>query len=323
VADEEQLGGGHDDRDPTPGLPYGCGVDIAITGSSGLIGSALVASLEGDGHRVRRLVRRAPGGPDEVQWDPTGGRIDAEGLAGIDGVVNLAGPGIGDKRWSDDRKRELREARVQGTHLLAEALAGLEPRPRVFVSGSAIGYYGDRGDEVLTEASTAGDDFLADLCRDWEAAAAPATDAGIRVALARTGIVLAPGGGALAKLLPLFKLGAGGRMGSGRQYWSWITIDDEVAGLRHLLDHDLSGPVNLVAPGTVTNRALTEALGRVLHRPTLLPVPGFGPKLLIGGEATETFLYASQRVVPAVLQADGFTFVHEDIEGALRAVLGR
>ena len=298
-------------------------MDVAVTGSSGLIGTALVATLEADGHRVRRLVRREPSGPDEVRWDPTGGSIDRDGLVGIDAAVNLAGPGIGDKRWSDDRKRDLREARVEGTRLLAETMAGLDPLPRVLLSGSAIGYYGDRDDEVLTEASAAGDDFLAELCQDWEAAAVPAATAGIRVALLRTGIVLAPGGGALAKLLPLFKLGAGGRMGSGRQYWSWITIDDDVAATRFLLDNDVAGPVNLVAPGTVTNKELTEALGRVLHRPTLLPVPGFGPKLLIGGEAAETFLYASQRVVPSVLEAEGFTFTHTDVESGLRAVLGR
>ena len=298
-------------------------MDVAITGSSGLIGSALVDSLVADGHRVRRLVRRSPSGPDEVRWDPPSKTLDAEDLAGIDAAVNLAGPGIGDERWTDDRKRELRDARVDGTRLLAEAMASLDPKPRVLVSGSAIGYYGDRGDEVLSEESAAGDDFLAQLCVDWEAAAAPAADAGIRVALARTGIVLAPGGGALAKLLPLFKLGAGGRMGSGRQWWSWITIDDEVAAIRHLLDHEVSGPVNLVAPGTVTNQQLTEALGRVLHRPTFLPVPRFGPKLLIGSEAAETFLYASQRVQPEVLEAEGFEFAHTDVESALRAVLGR
>ena len=180
------------------------------------------------------------------------------------------------------------------------------------MSGSAIGYYGDRGDEKLTEKSTAGDDFLARLCVDWEAAAAPAAAAGIRVATIRTGIVLAPGGGALDKLLPLFKLGLGGRMGSGRQYWSWITIDDEVRAIRHLLDHDVSGPVNLTAPEPATNQEITEALGEVLHRPTLFPVPRFGPKIILGGEATEAFLYASQRVFPKVLEADGFTFIHPD-----------
>jgi uncharacterized protein len=298
-------------------------MDIAVTGSSGLIGSALTTALERDGHRVRRLVRRSPSGPDEVRWDPGAGEIDAAGLAGIDAAVNLAGPGIGDKRWSDDRKRELRDARVDGTRMLAEAMAALDPTPTVLVQGSAVGYYGDRGDEVLTEASGPGDDFLARLCVDWEAAAAPAAQAGIRVADIRTGIVLAPGGGALAKLLPLFKLGLGGRMGSGKQWWSWITVDDEVAAIRFLLEHDVAGPVNLVAPGTVTNQQLTEALGRVLRRPTLVPVPGFGPKLLIGGEATEAFLYASQRAVPEVLLERGFTFAHTDIESGLRAVLGR
>jgi uncharacterized protein (TIGR01777 family) len=298
-------------------------MDVAVTGSHGLIGEALVRSLEADGHRVRRLVRRDPSGPDEVRWDPAAGTIDAEALAGIDAAVNLAGPGIGDQRWTDERKRELRDARVDGTRLLAEAMAGLDPQPQVLVSGSAIGFYGDRGDEVLTEASAAGDDFLARLCVEWEAATVPAEVAGIRVAHLRTGIVLAPGGGALAKLLPLFKLGAGGRMGSGKQWWSWITIDDDVAAIRHLLDHEVAGPVNLVAPGTVTNQQLTDALGRVLHRPTLLPVPRFGPKLLIGGEAAETFLYASQRVQPEVLREDGFTFTHTDVESALRAVLGR
>ena len=188
-------------------------MDVIVTGSSGLIGTALVADLEGDDHRVRRLVRRTPRGPDEVRWDIAGGAIDRDGLEGADAVVHLAGPGIGDKRWTDERKRDLRDARVDGTTLLAEALAGLDAPPRVLLSGSAIGYYGDRGDEKLTEKSKPGDDFLADLCVAWEAAAAPAAAAGIRVALLRTGIVLAPGGGALDKLLPLFKLGLGGRLG--------------------------------------------------------------------------------------------------------------
>lgn len=298
-------------------------MDVLITGSSGLIGSALVTDLEGDGHRVRRLVRRAPSGPDEVRWDPSGGEIDRAGLEGADAVVNLAGPGIGDKRWSDARKRELRDARVLGTTLLAEALAGLDAPPRALISGSAIGYYGDRGDEKLTENSKAGDDFLAALCVDWEAAAQPAADAGIRVALIRTGIVLAPGGGALDKILPLFKLGLGGRMGSGDQFWSWITLEDEVRAIRHLLESEVSGPVNLTAPEPETNHTITTTLGEVLHRPTFFPVPRFGPKILLGGEATEAFLYASQRVLPKVLEADGFTFSHPDLESGLRAILGK
>lgn len=298
-------------------------VQVVVSGSSGLIGTALVEALERDGHSVRRLVRRSPERPGEVRWDPGRAEIDATGLEGADAVVNLAGPGIGDKRWTAERKAELRDARVDGTRLLAETLAGLERPPSVLVSGSAVGYYGDRGDERLTEESGPGDDFLADLCRDWEAAAAPAADAGVRVATIRSGIVLAPGGGALARLLPLFKLGAGGRMGSGRQYWPWITIDDEVGAVRFLLDHDVAGPVNLTGPEPVTNQELTKALGRVLGRPTLLPVPRFGPKLLIGGEAAETFLYASQRAYPAVLEAEGYRFQHGDVETGLRAVLGR
>ncbi|MET1042082.1 MAG: TIGR01777 family oxidoreductase [Acidimicrobiales bacterium] len=298
-------------------------MEIVVTGSSGLIGTALVAGLEADGHRVRRLVRRPARGSDEVRWDPSAGEIDRDGLEGVDGVVHLAGPGIGDKRWSEARKHDLREARVVGTALLAETLAGLDAKPPVLVSGSAIGYYGDRGDEKLTEKSKAGNDFLADLCRDWEGAAAPAAAAGIRVATIRTGIVLAPGGGALEKLLPLFKLGLGGRLGSGRQYWSWITIDDEVRAIRHLLEHDVSGPVNLTAPEPATNQEITSTLGEVLNRPTIFPVPRFGPKLILGGEATETFLYASQRVYPTVLEADGFTFTHPELEPALRAVLDK
>ena len=298
-------------------------MDVIVTGSSGLIGTALVADLEGDGHRVRRLVRRAPRGPDEVRWDIGAGEIDRTGLEGADAVVHLAGPGIGDKRWSEERKRDLRDARVDGTTLLVEALAGLDAPPRALLSGSAIGIYGDRGAEKLTEKSKPGDDFLAGLCVEWEAAAAPATDAGIRVALLRTGIVLAPGGGALEKLLPLFKLGLGGRLGSGDQFWSWITLDDEVRAIRHLIDAEVSGPVNLTAPEPETNHTITTTLGEILHRPTLLPVPRFGPKLILGGEATQAFLYASQRVYPKVLEADGFTFTHPDLESGLRAILGK
>jgi len=298
-------------------------MDVIVTGSSGLIGTALVADLEGDGHRVRRLVRRASRGPDEVRWDIGAGEIDRAGLEGADAVVHLAGPGIGDKRWSEERKRELRDARVDGTTLLAEALAGLAAPPRVLLSGSAIGIYGDRGAEKLTEKSKPGDDFLAGLCVEWEAAAAPAADAGIRVALLRTGIVLAPGGGALEKLLPLFKLGLGGRLGSGDQFWSWITLEDEIRAIRHLIDAEVSGPVNLTAPEPETNHTITTTLGEVLHRPTLLPVPRFGPKILLGSEATEAFLYASQRVYPKVLEADGFTFTHPDLEAGLRSFLGK
>jgi uncharacterized protein (TIGR01777 family) len=215
------------------------------------------------------------------------------------------------------------DSRTGPTTLLATTLAGLDRPPKVLVSGSAIGYYGDRGDERLTEESAAGDLFLSTVCVAWEQAAQPAVDAGIRVAFARTGIVLNRDGGALPKLLPLFKLGVGGRMGSGKQWWSWITIDDEVRALRWLLDNDVSGPANLTAPGAVTNAELTKALGRVLHRPTLMPVPAFGPRLLRGAELADELLFASQRVVPAVLTQSGFTFDHPDVETGLRAVLDR
>jgi uncharacterized protein len=297
-------------------------MDIAVSGSSGLIGTALTQALDADGHVVRRLVR-GEAAEGEVAWDPVGGTIDRGGLEGVDGVVHLAGPGIGDRRWTESRKRHLREARVAGTQLLAEASASLDRPPAVFVSASAVGYYGDRGDERLTEESGPGDDFLARLCVDWEAATGPAATAGIRVAVIRTGIVLARRGGALAKLLPLFRVGLGGRMGPGRQFWSWITLDDVVAAIRHLLDRAVSGPVNLTGPEPVTNAELTKVLGRVLRRPAVLPVPRFGPQLLIGGEAAHAFLYASQRALPAVLEADGFHFAHPDIETGLRAVLGR
>jgi uncharacterized protein (TIGR01777 family) len=268
---------------------------VVISGASGLVGSALAAFLQAGGHRVDRLVRRERRGPGEIRWDPASGAIDAVALEGADAVVHLAGPGIGDKRWTEERKADLRDARVDGTTLLVEALVTLGAPPAVLLSGSAIGIYGDRGAEKLTEKSKLGDDFLARLCRDWEAAAAPAAEAGIRVALLRTGIVLAPGGGALEKLLPLFKLGLGGRMGSGDQFWSWITLEDEVRAIRHLIDGNVSGPVNLTAPEPETNHTLTSTLGEVLHRPTFFPIPRFGPKILLGGEATETFLYASTR----------------------------
>ncbi|MEZ5143544.1 MAG: TIGR01777 family oxidoreductase [Acidimicrobiales bacterium] len=299
-------------------------MDIAITGASGLIGTALAASLRADGHRVVPVVRRlVADGERAVRWDPSAGTIDAAALEGVDAVVHLAGAGIGDKRWTPERKQEILQSRSRGTAVLAEALAGLERKPAVLVSGSAIGYYGDRGDEVLTEASGPGDIFLSEVCVAWEAATGMAVEAGIRVPIVRTGIVLSADGGALAKTLPLFKAGLGGRMGSGTQWWSWISIDDEVAAIRWLLDHDVAGPVNLTAPAPVTNAEFTKVLGRVLGRPTVLPVPRFGPKLLLGGELAEQLLFASQRVQPTVLEDHGFTFAHRDLESALRAVLGR
>lgn len=299
---------------------------VAVTGSSGLIGSALVRSLEGDGHGVVRVVRSASAGGDHgatVTWDPVQGTIDAAGLEGVDAAVHLAGAGIGDERWSDDRKRVILESRTKGTALLARTLAGLAAPPAVLLSGSAVGYYGDRGDEVCTETSPAGTGYLAEVCEAWEAAAAPAVEAGIRTAFLRTGIVQTKAGGALKKTLPLFKLGLGGRFGSGKQWWSWISLADEVGAIRHLLDHDVSGPVNLTAPAPVTNAEYTSTLGSVLGRPTVLPVPSFGPKLLLGAEGAKAVLLDGQRVLPAVLERKGYTFRHPTLEAALRSELSR
>lgn len=299
-------------------------MDVVISGSHGLIGSALVRSLQADGHRAIRLVRSEPApGELAVRWDPEAGEIDRAGLEGVDAVVHLAGEGIASKRWTAEHKRRVLESRTNGTTLLAETLTGLSAQPAVLLSGSAIGYYGDRGDERLTETSPPGDLFLSKVCTAWEASTAAAAEAGIRVAHLRTGIVLAEGGGALAKQLPLFKLGLGGKLGSGEQYQSCISIDDHIGAMRFLLDHDVSGPVNLTGPEPVTNVAFTKALGTVLGRPTALTVPRFGPKLLLGADLADELLFASQRVLPAVLTDAGYRFRHADIETALRAVLGR
>jgi uncharacterized protein (TIGR01777 family) len=243
-------------------------------------------------------------------------------LDGVEAVVHLAGAGIGDKRWTAARRRTVIESRTKGTDLLARTLAGLARPPRVLVSGSAIGYYGDRGDEVLTEASGPGHLFLSEICMAWEAATAPAEAAGIRVAHVRTGLVVTARGGFMGRLLPLVRLGLGGRLGPGDQWWSWITITDEVAAIRFLLDHDVAGAVNLAAPEPVTNAAFTKILGRAVRRPTFLAVPRFGPRLLLGREMADELLFASQRVEPAVLEREGFPFTHRDLAGALRAELG-
>lgn len=290
-------------------------MDIAVTGSTGLIGTALAGALRSEGHRVRPVVRRAPSGPDELA-------MDGLDLAGVDAVVHLAGESIGAKRWNDEQKRRIVESRRDGTRRVAEAVAAAGGRA-VMLSASAVGWYGSRGDEVLTEESPAGTGFLAEVCREWEAAAQPAIDAGARVAFLRTGIVLTPTGGALQKLLPLFRLGLGGRMGSGKQWMSWITLDDEVRAILHLLTSDVSGPCNLTAPNPVTNATLSRTLGRVLKRPAVVPVPSFGPRLLLGRELADALLHDSQRVLPARLAASGFTPAHPDLEPALRALLGR
>ncbi|HET8617951.1 MAG TPA: TIGR01777 family oxidoreductase [Acidimicrobiales bacterium] len=300
-------------------------MQVAITGASGLIGSALARSLRDAGHTVRPVVRRDTDEPGAVRWDPAAGTIDAGALAGVDAVVHLAGAGIGDRRWSEQRKRELHDSRTRGTDLLARALAGLDPRPAVLVSGSAVGYYGhDRGDEVVTELSPPGRGFLAGLVQDWEAAAAPAVEAGIRTVYLRSGIVLDAQGGILPRLALPFRLFVGGRLGSGRQWVSWITLDDEVAAIRFLLDRDdVAGPVNAVAPEPVTNAELARTLGTVLGRPSAVPAPAFAFRLAMGREMADELILASQRARPDVLVGAGFGFGHTDVTAALRTVLGR
>ena len=297
---------------------------VAVTGSTGLIGRALVERLASGGHQPVRVVR-ATGAPDQqgpvVSWDPTENQIEGEALEGVDAVVHLAGEPIAARRWSNQQKKRIANSRTQGTALLAGALARLDQPPGVLVSASAIGYYGDRGDERLDEASSGGDGFLADVCRAWEAAADPARDAGIRVAHPRTGVVLSQSGGALAEMLPFFRLGLGGRIGRGRQWVSWITLHDEVEALLWLLTADVEGPVNLTAPEPVTNRQLTAALGRTLRRPTLLPTPKPALWARLGRELTEALLYSSTRVEPAVLTRRGFGFAHPDIATGLADVL--
>lgn len=299
-------------------------MDIAITGSSGLIGSALSRSLTDDGHRVVPVVRSAAT-PDAVTWDIEAGTIDAGGLEGLDAVVHLAGEPIAGGPWTAAQRARIRDSRSRGTQLLAEALAGLQRPPSVLVSGSAIGYYGDGGDQPLPETSPPGDDFLAGVCRAWEAAAEPAASAGIRVATIRTGIVLDPSGGALAKQLPIFKLGLGGKAGRGDQWMPWITLDDEVRAIRFAIDtDDLVGPVNLVAPNPVTNAAFTEALGDALGRPTFLRIPRLATHAPLGvGDLVGSLLFTSARVVPEALLAAGFEFGDPELGPALERLVGR
>lgn len=296
---------------------------VAITGASGLIGRALAAALRRDGHEVTRLVRSraAAREPDAVYWSVAERRVDAAGLEGHDAVVHLAGESlIG--LWTRSKRRRIRESRVFGTELLARTLAALERPPGALLSGSAIGYYGDRPpDEPLDESAGPGAGFLAELALEWEAAAGAAAAAGVRVALLRTGLVLSREGGALGPMLPLFKLGLGGRLGSGRQVWSWIALEDEVDAIRHILDHDtLAGPVNLVAPSPVSNAEFTRTLGRVLDRPTIFAAPELAIRA-VAGEMAEEMLLAGQRVVPRKLLESGYRFRHPELEGALRGIL--
>jgi uncharacterized protein (TIGR01777 family) len=297
---------------------------IAVTGSTGLVGGALCSRLAESGTNILRIVRRPNvGSLQELYWDPQTGFITPERLNGTAAVVHLAGESIAAGRWTDDRKQRIRSSRVDGTRTLATALARLEQPPRVLVCASATGFYGDRGDELLDESSSPGTGFLADVCREWEAAAAPAAEAGIRVVHLRLGVVLSHRGGALQKMLLPFKLGAGGRIGTGRQYWSWIHLDDVVGALLHAIGHyELSGPVNAVGPQPVTNAEFTQVLGRVLRRPTIFPMPAFAARLALGEMANELLL-CSARVLPCKLQGSGYAFAYSDLETALWRELKR
>lgn len=293
---------------------------IAVTGSSGLIGTALVEALRERGDEVVRLVRAAPRGPGEVRWDPSSRHLDPAVLDGVDGVVNLAGAGVGDRRWSPSWKREVLTSRTDATHAVATAVAATGRAVRV-VSGSAVGYYGDRGDEELTEASPPGTGFLADVVLAWEAAARPAVDAGAPVAFVRTGLVMARGGGAFGRLLSLARLGLAGPLGSGRQFWPWITLVDEVRAILHLLDHpDVTGPVNLAGPQPARQAELARAIGQALHRPAVLPAPGFALRAALGEFAGQ--ILGGQRIVGEALVASGFEHTHGDLDAACRWLVG-
>ncbi|MFF9145454.1 TIGR01777 family oxidoreductase [Streptomyces sp. NPDC014861] len=295
---------------------------VAVTGASGLIGAALVRSLRADGHDVLRLVRRPARTADEVEWDPGRLYVDGAGLVGVDAVVHLAGAGVGERRWTEAYKREIRDSRVLGTTAIARTLAGLAEPPETLVCGTALGWYGDTGSRAVDESAPAGTGFLPSVCVEWEAAAAPAEEAGIRVTYARTGLVVARQGGAWGRLFPVFKAGLGGRMGDGGQYWSFISLHDEVAALRHLMDTpSLSGPVNLTAPEPVTNREVTAAMGRVLRRPTPFPVPAAALKLVLGDFAADVL--GSQRVLPGRLLSSGFSFAFPTIDASIRAAAAR
>ena len=288
----------------------------AITGASGLIGSAVAESLTAQGHEVVRLVRREATAADEAEWDPLAGTVDLAALEGVEAVVHLAGAGVGDKRWTASYKRQIRDSRVLGTQTIARAVARLDPQPKVLVSGSAIGFYGDTGDREVDESSPHGDGFLSNVVVAWEASAAPASDAGIRVVHPRTGLVVAPHGGAWGRLWPLFRMGAGGRLGSGSQYWSFVSLRDEVAAIEAMIDDEtMSGPYNVTAPHPVTNAEITAAMSEVVHRPAFAHVPSFVLKSVLGEMSSEVL--GSLRVVPTRLTQAGFTFTDPTIEDAL------
>ncbi len=288
---------------------------IAISGSSGLIGSALVGHLKSEGHTVQRLVRRTPVAPDEVQWDPQTGYVDLTSLEGVDAVIHLAGVGVGDKRWSKKYKSEILNSRLLGTTAIAKAVAEL--KPQVFISASAIGWYGESGNRAVVETDRVGDDFLAAVCREWEGAADLAGD--VRTVKVRTGLVLDPTGGALGKMLPLFRLGFGGKLGSGKQWWSWITLHDQIRAMVFALEKPISGALNVTSPNPVTNQEFTSALARALHRPAVFPAPAIALKIALGGFSTEVL--GSKKVIPHVLQEAGFTWDYPHITDALNQLV--
>ncbi len=297
---------------------------ILISGSSGLVGSSLLPFLNDNNHEVLRLVRFQPTAENEIQWLPDQNQIDLNSAGQIDAVVHLAGESIAD-RWNEEKKNKIRESRIKGTKLISDTISQLEQKPKVFISASAIGYYGNRGNEILTEDSVPGDDFLARVCRDWETACLPVSDNGIRSVQLRFGVILSPSGGALAKMLPVFRLGQGGKLGHGRQYMSWVSLEDVTNIIDHVLRTDtLHGPVNVVAPNPVTNSEFTNTLGRVLRRPTI--VPGFLGQLatsVLFGQMSEALLLASQRVEPTRLNDSGYNFQYQTLESALRQILIR
>lgn len=295
---------------------------IVVSGASGLIGPALVSALEADGHEVIRLVRREPAGAQEVRWDPAAGELDVSSLQGAEAIVNLSGENL-DRRWTEDAKREILESRTKSTKVLAAAAVELDPRAKTLVCAGGTGIYGNRGDEVLTEESSApGAGFLADVMEQTEASSAAARAAGIRVVHFRQGIVLSPKAGALHRMLPFFRLGAGGPVGNGKQWWSWVSLDDVIAAYRFVLRGDLAGPVNLTAPNPVTSKQFAKALGGAINRPAVLPAPSFGIKLLFGQKGEEVLLHG-QRVLPARLLESGFEFSEPELDGALQRILSR
>ncbi len=288
---------------------------IAISGASGLIGSALVGHLKSEGHTVQRLVRRATVAPDEIQWDPKTGFVDLEALRGVDAVIHLAGVGVGDKRWSKRFKAEILNSRLLGTTAIAKAVA--EVKPQVFISASAIGWYGDSGNRAVVESDSVGNDFLAAVCREWEGAADLAGE--VRTVKLRTGLVLDPTGGALGRMLPLFRFGLGGKLGSGKQWWSWITLHDVVRAIVFALEHPVSGPINLTTPNPVTNQEFTAALARAMNRPALFPAPAIALKIALGGFSSE--ILGSKKVMPNALSDAGFNWDYPHITNALTALV--